>query len=611
MKKLLIAITLAGASLTAAADTYNGSILYGYSTTPAAALQFSSPTEAGMAFQFTESDIKYFKGCKITAIAVANGAPAAGSTAKEYPITLFTASDFTGMGTVQTTLTYEGSMDLTAPKLYKEYALPEPIEITDDMEPLWFGMMANCDPSVANVMMFDSWSHPLTTPGGMVGAADDDDSPMIWTNQSQTFGFGCVRVKIEGDNFPANEASMLDCMIPDYVETGSSQPVTFYVRNEAGNDINSLTVSYRVGTESEPLTKTYEFKNPLIYNDYIELELDFPIPSVAQNNLSLSLDIKEINGTANTAAESARTASGLCLAMAPGSGFSRNMVAEVATGTWCGYCPMGIVGVSRMLAAHPDGSFIPIAVHIDDRMSTASYNLFQTNFVGTNAPVLIVNRNMERYGKRNPTYEIMEAMYPAVVSTPAMASLSIDGLEIDAPGKKITVSASAEFAFSFNDGDYGLSYVLTEDNVGPYYQNNYYSQEGAPEMGEWNALPAQVEILFNEVARQINLFNGVAQSVPTEVSAGEKVKSSAILRTNTVEDINNCSITVMLINRTTGRIENAVRSSVSALPILAPTATPAETDAPVYDLLGRPVAKPAPGRIYIQGGKKYSLTTQK
>lgn len=606
MKKLLIAITLLGSAfISVAADTYNGAILYGYSTSPAGALEFTAPTEAGMAFQFTESDIKYFKGSKITAIAVANGAPAAGSEATEYPITLFTASGFTGMGTAQTTLTYEGSMDLSAPKLYKEYPLPEPIEITEDMEPIWFGVTANCDPAVANVLMFDSWAHSATIPGGMVGARDDDDSPMIWTNQGQMFGFGCIRIKIEGENFPANEVSMLDCMIPDFVETSTSQPVTFYVLNEAGNDINTLTVSYRMGSDSEPQTRVYELAHPLIYNDYVELELDMPIPAEAQNNLLLSLDITEINGTANTASPSARSASGLCLAMDSGTGFPRNMVAEIATGTWCGYCPMGIVGVSEMLAAHPDGTFIPIAVHIDDRMSTASYNLFQTNFVGSNAPVLIVNRNMERYGKRNPTAEIMSQMYPAVCATPAMASLSIDCIEIDAAGKKINVNASAEFAIGFESGDYGMAYVLTEDNVGPYYQNNYYGQPGAPEMGEWNALPEAVEILFNSVARQINLFNGVAGSVPASVSAGETISHTAALRTNTVENIDNCSITVMLINRTTGHIENATRASVTALPISAPSINAAEATGPIYDLMGRRVAKPAPGSIYIQGNKIY------
>lgn len=599
MKKIILSL-IAAVTFTcgASADTFDGSMLYGYSTTPAGALKFQSPTEAGMAFQFTASDIKYFAGCRITAIAVANGSAAPGSAATEYPVTLLTASGFNSMGIAEMNLTYEGSMDLTAPGQYKEYPLPEPIEITEDMEPLWFGMMANCDPSVADVMMFDSWNHDLTIPGGMVGAVNKDDDPMVWTDQASRYGFGCVRIKIEGKEFPANEVSMLDCLIPDFVETKSDTSIAFYVLNEAGNDINSLTVSYRIGADSELQTKTFEMNPPLVYNNYRELHLDMPIPAEAQNNLLLSLDITGVNDVENAVKPENRSAESLCLAMEPGTGFKRNMVAEIATGTWCGYCPMGFVGVSEMLAAHSDGTFIPIAVHVDDRMSTATYNLFQANFSGSNAPVLIVNRNVERYGKGNPTFEIMNEMYPAVRATPAMAQLSIEGIEIDAAKKKISVDAAAEFAFGFTDGDYGLAYVLTEDNVGPYYQNNFYALEGAPEMGEWNALPEQVEVLFNAVARQINLFNGVKESVPASVSAGEVVKCRADLRTNTVENVDNCHIIVMLVNRTTGRIENAVTSSVSELPIKAPEASP-EAEGPYFDLLGRPVSAPVPGKLYV------------
>ncbi|MDE6263256.1 MAG: hypothetical protein K2M09_08155, partial [Muribaculaceae bacterium] len=92
--------------------------------------------------------------------------------------------------------------------------------------------------------------------------------------------------------------------------------------------------------------------------------------------------------------------------------------------------------------------------------------------------------------------------------------------------------------------------------------------------------------------------------VPAAVSAGETIKFDGSVRTNTVQNIDNCHVTVMLINRTTGRIENAVSSSVSALPIEAPSIAPAENDAPVYDLLGRRVSNPQPGKIYIQGNKK-------
>lgn len=597
------ALWLAAGALGASAATYDGSILYGYSTTPVGALQFTSTTEAGMAFQFTQSDINYFSGCRITAIAVANGTPAEGSAATEQPITLFTASGFNAMGVAEDMSTFDGTMDLTRPGVYKEYPLPEPIEINEDMAPLWFGMTAVCNPEVAGVLMFDSWSHDVATPGGMVGAANKDGEPIIWTNQTLQFGFGCVRIKIEGKNFPADEVSMLDCQIPDYVTAGTTEPITFYALNEAGNDINSLTVSYRVGSD-EAKTETFEFANPLVYNNYAELQLNVEIPEKEQNDLLLSFDIKEINGVANTAKPDNRTARSYCLAMKSGNGYRRNMVAEIATGTWCGYCPMGFVGVGNMLADHPDGTFIPIAVHVNDQMSTTSYNLFQTNFTGSNAPVLVVNRNTERYGMKNPTYEIMSQMYPAVRATPAMAQLSVDAIDIDAAGKKINVDASVEFAFDFADGNYGLAFVLTEDNVGPYYQNNNYSQEGAPEMGEWNFLPQEANVMFNAVARQINLFNGINGTVPASVKAGEVYRAQAPLRTNTVSNPQNCNIIVMLVNRTTGRIENAVTKSVAELPIREITAASTADSAELYDLQGRRVVKPVSGRLYISGGKK-------
>lgn len=605
MKKIISAAIIAvTATFGAVADTFDGSMLYGYSTSPAGALEFKETTEAGMAFLFSESDIKYFTGCRITAIAVANGAPAAGSKATEQAVRLFTASGFNSMGIADETLTYDGTMDLTAPGQYKEYPLPEPIEITEGMEPIWFGVTAVCDPKVAGVLMFDSWSHDASIQGGMVGAIDQEGDPMIWTNLSGMYGFGCIRVKVEGRGFPANEVSMLDCMIPDFVNTSTAEPIYFYALNEAGNDINSLTVSYTIGN-SEMKTKTYEFENPIVYNNYVGLQLDVEIPAQEQNNLRIAIDITEINGVKNTAKENARSRESYCLAMAAGNGFMRNMVAEVATGTWCGYCPIGIVGVSKMLADHPDGTFIPIAVHVSDQMTTTSYNLFQTNFTGDNAPVLVVNRNAERYGMKNPSYEIMSQMYPAVRATPAMAELTIDGIEIDSAGKKVNVNVSTDFAFDFTDGNYAVAFVLTEDHVGPYAQNNYYGAEGAPLLEEWNSLPEAVMTEFNCVARQINLYNGVNGTVPAEVKAGESYAATAALRTNTVSNIQNCNIIAMLINRTTGRIENAVMKSVAELPVREIEADLNDSPAEIYDLQGRRLSHPVKGQIYIQGGRKF------
>lgn len=595
MKHTLIALFLSAAPALGAA-TYDGSMLYGYCTNPQAPLQFPETTTAGMAMQFTESDVAYFKGYTITAICIANGSPAAKSTAASVPVTLFTCSGFETNGTASNLETYQGTMDLTTPYAYTEYPLPHPITVTDDTAPFWVGVMAECNPAEANPLMFDSFRH-TGSEGGMVGVVDAPGLPMQFTDMSASYGFGCIRLKIEGKNLPGDEASFIQCHIPEFGFTGEQTAVDMYLLNGAGNDINSLTVTYTLGNEKGE--QKYDLPTPLIYNNYTQLSLPIPLPQAEQNNLELNVEITQVNGQPNSNTSTA-TANHMLL-LDRGNGFRRNMVAEIATGTWCGYCPMGFVGVEKMLKAHPDGSFIPIAVHTNDQMTTASYDLFRTNFVGSSAPQLIVNRNVTEYGNENPTWEMMSGMYPFVTSTPAMAQLSIDG--VTEGDRKLTVDASVRFAMA-GSGDYGLAYVLTEDNVGPYAQLNYYNMEGAPEMGEWNNLPEVVEnCTFSAVARQINLFNGVKNSVPETFEAATDYGHSAELRTNTMQNLQNCHITVMLVNRTTGRIENAVTAPYSHFSSISTISAERSSGQAVYDLQGRRVTAPASGRPVIKNGK--------
>lgn len=593
MKRTISSLILALA-LTASAATFDGTMLYGYCTNPQGALEFPEKATVGMAMQFTDSDIQYFTGGQITAICIANGRPANGATVTQLPVNLFTCSGFASNGTAEGMVSYPGTMDLTAPGEYKEYPLDEPIAITEGMESFWVGMTAESDPAVCQPLMFDSFRH-TGTEGGMVGVVEGPGLPMQFADMSAMYGFGCIRVKVSRPGLPADQASYLQCHIPEFGISAGQTQVDMYVLNEAANDINTLTVEYTLGDEKGE--KEFALATPLIYNNYTQLSLPFALPAGERNDLRLDVTVTKVNGQVNTIAE---TRANDLLIMERGNGFRRNMVAEIATGTWCGYCPMGIVGVEKMLEAHPDGSFIPIAVHTNDQMTTTSYDLFRTNFVGSNAPTLVVNRNTQEYGMENPTWEMMSGMYPFVTSTPAMAQLTIDNVTEEE--RQLNVEASVRFAFK-GSGDYGLAYVLTEDGVGPYMQANYFNQSGAPEMGQWNELPDYVpDVYFGSVARQINLFNGVKNSVPADFDPGQDYGHQTALRTNTVQNLNNCHIVVMLINRLTGRIENAVTAPYSRFASLDRLPT-LPVDAPAYDLQGRRTAAPRRGQLLIQNGK--------
>jgi hypothetical protein len=68
------------------------------------------------------------------------------------------------------------------------------------------------------------------------------------------------------------------------------------------------------------------------------------------------------------------------------------VVYEEATGTWCGWCVRGHIGLKDMEHYHPDGSWIGIAVHNADPMVLAAYDTALASFI-SGYPSGAINRN--------------------------------------------------------------------------------------------------------------------------------------------------------------------------------------------------------------------------
>lgn len=606
--KLKTLLAMAAVSLTALAGradgstaTFNGSMLYGYCTTAYSANTFPTGTLTGEAMQMNASALRYFQGCKITAIAVANGALADNATSTTLPIDLFVTPTLGG----EATQTMVGEMDLTKTFEYTEYALPEPIEIYANMDPFYVGFTVRCDQAVGFPIVTDGRYDETAGPGDWIGLAsgEGEDLSWEWEQARAMAGMCCVRVKIEGPRLPANDVSIIDGHIPTFAAPGSENQISLYLRNDAGNTVENVQIEYVVNG-GEPQTTTLNLPRPLLYNDMTTQPVGFNItmPDAEGADLPLSVKVTGVNGEPNGCKVAQCSEEGTYLSLR--SGFEKNMVAEVTTGTWCGWCPIGMNGISKMLETYPEGRFIPIAVHLSDEMSEQSYNKLATTLTGQSAPTCVVNRNMETYGVQTPSFEYFSAIYPEIIATPALARPTVKSMTYDAAKKRLNVEADVEFAID-TEGEYALAFVITENEVGPYVQHNYYSPEkreeyGAGELEGWSDRPYEVEMTFNEVARYIYSFLGIKNSLPAQLKAGETYSYSAAVPTNLVSNLENASVTVLVTNRKSGRIENAVRvpyadqSSIDAV-----EAVPSER-VEYYDLQGRRVAAPAAGRIYIE-----------
>lgn len=231
--------------------------------------------------------------------------------------------------------------------------------------------------------------------------------------------------------------------------------------------------------------------------------------------------------------------------------YPRKVVVEEGTGTWCGYCPRGIVGMEKMYKEFPD-NFIGIAVHDDNEMGLGE-NYYDLMYRFSGFPSCIVNRQ-EKYNTDPNEYELRRIV--SAEKDRGEAHIEAQAYWKDDGRNEVAVFTTSRFAYSGNNVDVRIAYAVTEDGVGPYMQANYYAGGGSLE--GWGDKDSYVSTVFNDVARGIYDYNGVAGSVPDMISADEAYNYEyTVTLPSNIASKDNISIVTMLINSETGEIMNA------------------------------------------------------
>lgn len=291
---------------------------------------------------------------------------------------------------------------------------------------------------------------------------------------------------------------------------------------------------------------------------------------------------------------------------APGrTGDNRRMVTEDATGTWCGWCPKGIVGLKQMREELGD-KFIGISVHCgEDPMNT--YKAYEEWIVGlglTAYPTAYVNRNGV---PRNPNYSVLHDIYANEFRK--YSELNIDA-EMTVAGDELKMTAIVTPLMDLYATDYTVAFVVMEDGLSAI-QDNFYFDGNSGEMGGFESLPMKTRITYVDVARGVwptitGLGSG-AISLPADMTAGEGIRKtcSVPLSYFRYDDLKKLHVAALVI-RNNGEIENAAEvwnDPTGIGTVLAEPSTSTE-QARVYDLSGRPAASNHHG-ISISNGKKH------
>lgn len=345
-----------------------------------------------------------------------------------------------------------------------------------------------------------------------------------------------------------------------YAVKGTNKTLSATVFNNGGSTISSFTLHYQEGASTAvadiissvniaPFT-SYDFTIPTPLSMPSALG-DYPVSLWVE--LTGDLDpLNDTNETVITAVE-----------FMP----KKKILAEEATGTWCGWCPRGAVYMDSVWNTYPS-DFSLVAVHNNDPMVNSTYDNFMGGFLsgaGHGYPSVVIDRNevldpsqlIDVYNNQRDNFGYADI----ILESP------------DAPSFDVKVKVTVKPAMDLT-GEYRLAVAITEDDVrgetSKWGQANYYSNY-LPLTGagiDWYAAPSTVpasEMNYDFVARMIYPSPaGAAGSLPSTMTAGSSYDHTFQFAVDQPFKRPKLHAVVMLIRSSDGHVMNSNYTTITA-----------------------------------------------
>ncbi len=245
--------------------------------------------------------------------------------------------------------------------------------------------------------------------------------------------------------------------------------------------------------------------------------------------------------------------------------FPKAVTFEEGTGTWCGWCVRGHVGLKDMYHNHPDGTFIGVAVHNSDPMTLAEYDTAMSGFI-SGYPSGIINRV---HSEVDPGLDSLEPAYQAELAKVPLAKIGITNQSWDSASRLISLDIETKFALDMTTANYNVAAIIVEDGVvgtdTGYDQHNYYSSQGIDiidwEGINWRDLGSPIpaaDMVYNHVGRALlGTFAGVSGVIPAAVvyNTPYTYNFTYTLPAEYVET--NIHLVAIVIDNATGQVVNA------------------------------------------------------
>lgn len=370
----------------------------------------------------------------------------------------------------------------------------------------------------------------------------------------------CCAVNVKADGYTLIPSTGQKVYVPI---TAKSAKGKLLITNYGSTAIRNFdyTLSFN---GKELMSKNYVLTNPLNRMEGTTIEIDVP-PHTQVSETDLLFTITKVNGELNSTTFNYATLPRITVTKVP----RRKVVVEEYTGMWCGFCPRGIALMENLAHKYGD-DFIGIAIHTGGRADPLTCTDYAWKALDYRSrPSLDMNRNLLLgYFKAQTEFEEEHSKG---------ADMDVEVSAVwDKEKNNITVTPSVTFCVNRDESPYGFAYVLTEDGMSNpnWVQYNNFSGSTADrgitkEFDYFIDAPRDIRNLENNfvaIAAE-GVKAPLTGYIKTPIKADEPQSHTYIFKNisnkKIIQDKSKLKVCVLLINKTTGRIENAAKCTIS------------------------------------------------
>ena len=431
-----------------------------------------------------------------------------------------------------------------------------------------------------------------------------------WSSYTNSYGSRlAMEVLISG---VAEQAAAIDLGGATNVLTGDEAalfPAT--IRNNGATAISNIEYACSLN-DGEAQKHTLTFPTPIPARFNAAASINIPIPPVAEKgSYNFNVQVTKVNGVDVVSPLSTGTLN--VYKTMP----KHRAVVEEYTGTWCGYCPRGMVGLKKMNQLYPE-DFVGISYHNDDPMCiTYSY---PSSVQGFPDAWLDRVRQTDAFlgdGSAYPGPFGLDKVWLKRCEEFAPASVDVESTLANGT---INIKSYVTFPVDADASGYKLAYAVLHDGMtgksANWLQSNYYggSAFDDPDMQPFVNGGSSMAVTFDDVIVFTSGNKGIEGSLPAQAVADVPVEHTYsipltkvvnVSGESLVQDTEKMRVVVLLLDAKTGVIVNAhkARLGESTRTGITSLKESGSRRADTYDLSGRRV-KDATKGVYIIGGQK-------